>query len=152
MDSSIRTTVVVRPARPADLSAVESLLEAAKLPRAGLAEHFPNFLVAVTADGIVGVVGLELHPPFGLLRSLAVSDAQRGRGLGSLLVARAVARARLKELRAIYLLTTTADRWFPRHGFRPIARAALPVELEASEELGGACPDTAVCMEQTLEE
>jgi amino-acid N-acetyltransferase len=43
----------------------------------------------------------------------------------------------------VALLTETADGWFPRFGFRPVPREALPAALSASAELRGACPATA---------
>jgi amino-acid N-acetyltransferase len=150
MDRPVNVTVVIRPARPTDLAGVEKLLGSAGLPLAGVPDHLGRYLIATTAGGIVGTVGVEAYPPVGLLRSAAVSDAQRGRGIGALLVMRAVERARGEGLRALYLLTTTAADWFPRYGFRRVERTALPVELNASEELKGACPDTAVCMELVL--
>jgi len=139
-------TLVIRGARPADRAAVERLLAAARLPLAGVAEHFDEFLVAAASEGIVGAIAIERYPPFGLLRSAAVDERWRARGLGALLVAKALARAREDGLAALYLLTTTAADWFPRFGFRACAREALPEALRASEELRGACPDSATCL------
>jgi amino-acid N-acetyltransferase len=150
MEAPSNITVVIRPARPADRAAIEALLSTAQLPLAGVGDHLSHYLVAVTAGGIVGAVGVEHHAPYGLLRSAVVSDTQRGRGIGAVLVIRAIERARAGGLRALYLLTTTASDWFPRHGFVRVSRESLPKELEASEELRGACPDTAICMELRL--
>ncbi|MEO5617636.1 MAG: arsenic resistance N-acetyltransferase ArsN2 [Candidatus Eisenbacteria bacterium] len=147
MNERMLPTVVIRPARPADRESIDRLLVAAKLPLAGVADPVAEFLVASTSDGLVGTVGVECYPPFGLLRSVAVDESQRGRGLGALLVARAIQRARLREIATLYLLTTSAADYFPRFGFRTVARAELPAELLASEELKGAYPETAVCME-----
>jgi amino-acid N-acetyltransferase len=150
MERPVNVTVVIRPARPTDLAGVQKLLGEAGLPLAGVPDHLGRYLIAATAGGIVGTVGVEAYPPVALLRSAAVSDTQRGRGIGALLVTRAVERARGEGLCALYLLTTTAADWFPRYGFRRVERAALPAELNASEELKGACPETAVCMELVL--
>jgi amino-acid N-acetyltransferase len=49
-----------------------------------------------------------------------------------------------------HLLTTTAERYFPRFGFEVIPRAEADPKLEASEELRGACPSTAVLMRRRL--
>jgi amino-acid N-acetyltransferase len=143
-------TLVIRGARPADRAAVERLLVAANLPLAGVAEHFDEFLVAAAAEGVVGAIAIERYRPYGLLRSVVVDDRWRGRGLGALLVSKALARAREDGLAALYLLTTTAADWFPRFGFKTLAREALPEPLRASEELRGACPETAVCLELIL--
>lgn len=139
-------TVIVRRARGEDRAAVERLLTAAGLPLDGLADHFGSFLVAVTGAGVVGTIGMEYYVPFGLLRSAAVDQAARGRGIGALLTARALEDARARGVRTVYLLTTTAASFFGRIGFRKIARAGVPAELGASTELRGACPDTATVM------
>ena len=146
MEARSVQTVVLRPARDSDRADVERLLAAAKLPLAGVGEPFAHYVVAVTSGGVVGAIGVESHTPYGLLRSAVVDGAQRGRGIGALLTAKAIERSRAAKLRALYLLTTDASEYFRRHGFREVAREALPRELGASEELKGACPDTAVAM------
>lgn len=150
MNERTLPTVVVRPARDSDRDAIERLLVAANLPLAGVAEHLGEFLVATGSAGIVGAAAVEGHGPYGLLRSVAVDESQRGRGLGGLLIARAIQRARGRGASALYLLTTTAAGYFSRFGFRAVPRTGLPAELSASEELRGACPDSAVCMELAL--
>ena len=53
-------------------------------------------------------------------------------------------------MRDVYLLTTTAPDWFPRFGFTVTRREELPEVLDASEELRGACPGSAVAMRAVL--
>jgi len=57
-----------------------------------------------------------------------------------------------QELRVpgIYLLTTTAERYFPKFGFTRIARAEVPATVLASIEFVSACPTTAVVMRKIL--
>lgn len=139
----------VTPAHAEDLPDVLALLSASGLPDAGVAERFPTgFLVARDpADGsLAGVAGVEAHGQAGLLRSVAVRPGLRGSGLGQALARAAVELARAQGLDELYLLTTTAENFFPRLGFQRIARAELPAELDASEELRGACPASAVAM------
>ncbi len=143
----------VAPARAGDLADVLALLAEAGLPAAGVGERFPRgFLVArEAADGaLAGVAGVEMHGRVGLLRSVAVRAERRGTGLGQELGRAAVALARAEGLAELYLLTTTAEGFFPRLGFRPVARAELPAELEASEELRGACPASAAALRLRL--
>jgi amino-acid N-acetyltransferase len=139
-------TVVVRRARADNRAAVERLLAAAELPLDGLADHFGGFLVAVTSAGVVGTIGIEYYPPYGLLRSAVVDPGARGRGVGALLTARVLEDARARGVHTVYLLTTTAASFFARVGFRRIPRAEVPAELGASAELRGACPETATVM------
>jgi len=139
-------TVIVRRARPDDRAAVERLLESAQLPLAGVADHFANFLVAVSASGIVGAAGLERYGEFALLRSCVVAEASRGRGIGVLLTMRLLEGALSSGVRRVYLVTTTAQAWFERLGFKVVPREQALADVGGSAELKGACPDTATCM------
>ena len=145
-------TVVVRRARPDDLAAVQRLLTDAALPIDGVEQHFGGFLVAVTAPGVVGAIGVESYGPFGLLRSAVVERDSQGRGIGALLTLRVLNDARARGLSAVYLLTTTAADYFTRFGFRRIARGDVAKELWQSAELQGACPETASVLMLPLSE
>ena len=136
----------LRAARAPDLPVVERLLRAAELPVAGVAEAFATFLVAEHRDAIVGVAGLELHGDNALLRSVAVAPAWQSRGLGRELVEQAIALAESHSLRAIYLLTTTAERYFPAFGFEATDRQSVPNDVRQSPEFTDACPASALAM------
>jgi amino-acid N-acetyltransferase len=55
-------------------------------------------------------------------------------------------RARERGVREMYLLTTTAERWFPRFGFTRIAREQVPDAVRGSVEFREACPAFAAVM------
>lgn len=137
---------VVRSAHTADFDAVCALLRASDLPLAGVPESLEGFLVAEADGVVVGVAGLEVHGRDGVLRSVAVAADRRGHGLGARLTASVLDRARERGVRDVYLLTTTADAWFPRHGFRSIGREAASPEVAESIEFREACPASAVAM------
>lgn len=137
---------VVRRARPDDLASVEALLEAAALPTAGVAAPLSGFVVAEQAGEVVGVAGLEVHEGDGVLRSVVVSPALRGTGLGARLTERVLADAVHARLRRLYLLTTTAADYFPRYGFQRIARGDASPAIQRSVEFREACPASAVAM------
>jgi amino-acid N-acetyltransferase len=107
-------------------------------------------MVAEADGGVVGAIGLEVYGGAALLRSAVVAPAEQGHGAGTALVAGLLEHARTRGVRDVYLLTTTADAWFPRFGFARIQRDAVPAALHASVEFQGACPDTAVIMRATL--
>lgn len=136
-----------RNATRADLADVERLLEADSLPTVGVAEALPEFLVAESEGKVIGVVGLE---PCGtgtaLLRSAAVDARWRGRGIGKELVQRVIVTAEQRGLRALYLLTTTAEKYFPAFGFTKIARDEVPADVRRSAEFAEACPASATVM------
>jgi len=137
--------MVVREAAPADRPAVRDLVSAAGLPLDGL-DDAAVVLVAETAGAVVGTVALERHgtgtDTAFMLRSVAVDPARRGSGIGAELT-----RAALERVDAVgapvALLTETAADYFPRFGFVPAERDALPASLGASAELTGACPASA---------
>jgi len=143
--------VEIRRAKAEDIDKVAELLSAAKLPLAGVSECIERFFVAEASGTIVGSVGIEKHGNYGLLRSAAVSEALRGRGVGRRLVDEAIDDARDEGIRALYLLTTTAQDYFPEFGFERIDRELVPVELNASPELQGACPSSATVMRMGLD-
>ena len=92
------------------------------------------------------MVGLEVYGNSSLLRSAVVHPARRGTRTGEALVNALIAHARAIGVADVALLTTTADRWFPRFGFVRVERNALPRAVFESEEFQGACPASAVAM------
>ena len=140
----------IRPATDSDLEHVEALLRDARLPLEGARDAFRVGFVAEEHDAIVGAVALEMYPDSALLRSLVVDQAVQGKGLGGRLTQAAIEEAQRRGVHAIYLLTTTAERFFPRFGFEVVDRADVPVALTASEEFTHACPATAIVMRRFL--
>ena len=131
---------------PEGAPAIERLLTKSQLPLAGVAESLPGFVVAESDGTIVGTAALEVCCDNALLRSVAVAPEWRSRGLGRALVTRVIADAEARGLRALYLLTTTADRYFPSFGFHEIKRDQVPADVQGAEEFRGACPASAVVM------
>ena len=142
--------VNLRPAKQGDLPAVLRILDDLGLPVAGVEESFGSFIVAETEGRLVGVAGLELHGPDGVLRSVAVDPAYRGGGLGGRLTRRILEQARAEGLGRVYLLTTTAEEFFPRYGFRRIDRSDASPGVQESVEFREACPASAVAMVREL--
>jgi N-acetylglutamate synthase-like GNAT family acetyltransferase len=141
----------IRQAGPADYRPVVELLSQAKLPTAGVPENLDGFVVAVQGDGsLAGLAGLERYGREGLLRSVVVAPALRGTGVGRALSEHMVGEARRRGLTDLYLLTTTAEAYFPRLGFTVIPRLEIPAGVQASVEFRGACPETAVAMHLAL--
>jgi amino-acid N-acetyltransferase len=139
-------TATLRAARDEDLGAVEQLLAASGLPVDGVADALCTFVVAESEKQIVGVVGLEICCEHALLRSTAVAPGWRDRGLGRQLVERIIAEAEARHIRALYLLTTTAERYFPTFGFVKTTRDAVPEPVRHTGEFESACPETATVM------
>ena len=141
---------MIRAAEPSDRVNVEALLVAAGLPIDGVAEHFASFFVVDDGGQIVGVAGVELYGKHALLRSVAVAADAKGSGMGTLLTLRILDEMSARGAHAVYLLTTTAERFFPRFGFECIAREEVPDGVRASREFQGACPASATVMRRML--
>lgn len=145
-------TMKIRNATNSDFPAVEQLLLSSRLPIEGVKENFSSFVVAEDAGTIAGAIGLERYGSAALLRSAVVSPANRGAGVGRQLVESLLQRAREDGIDEVYLLTTTAEKYFPRFGFARTTRAAVPETVKESAEFRGACPDTAVVMRRRARE
>ena len=142
----------IRRAKSSDLSAVERLLAASDLPIDGVRDNFSDFVVADDNGAIAGAIGLEKYGSVALLRSAVVATDHRGTGVGRKLVEQLLERAQEAGVDELYLLTTTAEKYFPRFGFTRTTRATVPDAVKASAEFRGACPDTAVVMSRPLGE
>ncbi len=136
----------VRAALPTDLPAIEGLLTASGLPLDGVRDHLATFVVAEASGDLVGVAGAECCVAHALLRSVAVHPAWRAHGVGRALVTRVIADAEARGISALYLLTTTAERYFPGFGFRTITRDDVPDDIRATAEFRTLCPASATVM------
>jgi N-acetylglutamate synthase-like GNAT family acetyltransferase len=153
MTTNESTGATLRRATRSDETAVAALLTASALPLDGVHEALPCFVVAEDAGVIVGVAGIEACGTAGehaLLRSVAVAPAWRSRGLGRVLVTHAIADAEVRGVSALYLLTTTAEGYFPSFGFTVTARDAVPEDVRATREFRDACPASATAMTLAL--
>jgi amino-acid N-acetyltransferase len=136
-------------AQPHDLKAALDLLRRSDLPDKDVAERWRHYFVVREDDGrVVGVGGLEVHGDDGLLRSVAVDPDYRQQGLGGMLVEAALGLARRLDLRAVYLLTTTARDFFAARGFSDCSRDEAPEAIRASWEFRTGCPATAAFMKR----
>ncbi len=130
-----------------DLPSIHRLLEVAELPIADVsAEALRSFLVYRSRGGVIGAVGLQRYQDAVLLRSLVVDKSHTGRGIGKELVAAAEQRALGEAMSPIYLLTTTADRFFQTLGFQRLHRDLAPPAIRASHQFASLCPASAVLM------
>jgi amino-acid N-acetyltransferase len=137
----------IRPARAEDREAVEALLVRTNLPPDGLDEQFGDAYAVAEAEGrIIGAAGVEVYGGAGLLRSVAVDAAWRGRGLGAALTRERLAWAAARGLEEVYLLTNTAEGYFPRLGFVPAERDEVPEAVRGSLQFTAVCPSSAAVM------
>jgi len=140
----------IEPAQSDDVESVLGLLEQNRLPIAGLQQHLATTLIVRRNGLLVGSAALEVYSDGALLRSVAVAPELQGQGLGGELTDAAIRLAESLDVPAIYLLTTTAERYFPKFGFERIARTDVPAKVQTSIEFTSACPSSATVMRKTL--
>lgn len=133
-----------------DQTIINCLLTEAHLPHDDVAPHLHNFILAAENEAIIGVIGLEVYAHVGLLRSLVVVPAMRGRGLGQGLCARLFRHARAQGVRELYLLTLDAEAYFHALGFSRIERASAPGAIQGTRQFEGLCPTSATLMVREL--
>ena len=138
--------VFIHSAAPTDLPAVLGLLHRNGLPQDGLADHLATTLVARDEQTVIGSAALEVYDGAALLRSVAVEPSYQGQGIGRQLTQAALALAKERGIPLVYLLTETAGGFFPRFGFRPIARQEVAPSAQQSVEFTTACPTSALVM------
>jgi N-acetylglutamate synthase-like GNAT family acetyltransferase len=136
-------TAEIRTAGERETAAGAHLLEAAGLPVLGWHDPAVERLVLVEEGSVRGTVAIERRGDEWLVRSLSVAPALRGRGFGRALLAFAVDRVSRAGAARLFALTTTIAPWLERVGFVETTRDAVPLPLQASDELRGACPASA---------
>jgi amino-acid N-acetyltransferase len=133
-----------------DLDEVLRLLVDNNLPVEGLADHLRTALVAREGERVVGSAALELYRDAALLRSVAVAKDRQRHHIGRDLTVAALDLARISGASTVYLLTTTAEQFFPKFGFERIAREEVPASVQTSVEFTSACPASAAVMRRRL--
>jgi len=132
------------------LDRVEALLEANDLPRSDVRADSVTVYGYRSADGLLGVGGLELYGAAGLLRSVVVREPFRGEGHGRRLTAALERRAARQGVETLFLLTTTAAAFFRSLGYREIERATVPQPIAETTEFAHVCPAAAIAMRKRL--
>jgi amino-acid N-acetyltransferase len=142
--------MVIQDAEASDLPAVRRLLETQHLPLDGIDEHVSTMVVAKKGSEVVGAAAVELYADGALLRSVVVDPMVQGQGLGHRLSDAALSIAKERGTHTAFLLTTTAENFFPKLGFEQIVRDDVPASVQASIEFQSACPASAVVMRKRL--
>lgn len=142
--------MTIERAQAGDLPDVLNLLERTHLPLDGIADHVGTMVVARDEGRVVGTAALELYADGALLRSVAVASGSRGEGIGQQLTETALHLAGEHGIDTVFLLTTTAEHFFPRFGFEQISRSDVPATVQASVEFQSACPASAKVMRKRL--
>lgn len=138
--------ITIAAAAASDIDAIKQILIDNELPTAGIEDHWKTFVVARDGNHVVGCGGAEAYQFAALIRSVAVKPDYRSKGLGRRIVRQLLDRLASRGLREFYLLTTTAEAYFKRRGFKTIDRDEVHPQLLSSREFQDACPSSATCM------
>lgn len=135
----------------ASLDEIRALLADCHLPISDIsAASSPLFFGIRSGGALLAVVGLQLFQSHALLRSLAVSPAQRGNGLARKLVAFAESFAATQGVESLFLLTSCADAFFAKLGYQPASRQSAPQAIQATPQFSGLCPASASFMTKNV--
>jgi amino-acid N-acetyltransferase len=136
-------------APPADI--VKELLSASELPTSDMTPSMLETFFAYEDNGnTFGVVGLEMFETVALLRSLAVRENCRNKGIGSKLLKHAEGVAEDNGIIALYLLTVTAESFVSNAGYEKISRDLAPEEIKETSEFSGIFPVSSSFMMKKL--
>jgi amino-acid N-acetyltransferase len=139
-------TLRIREAAADELPQIKALLEASQLPASDIDLNKQLFLVALHDQVVVGIIAQEVYDNSALLRSFAVDANFRNRKIGELLYREAVVQSKQKGIDHLFLLTTTADRYFDRLNWQRIGRDEVPDAISGTTEFASLCPVSAIVM------
>jgi amino-acid N-acetyltransferase len=136
---AVSDDVQIRRATTRDVGAIRALVDQyagrvlLEKETVTLYEDVQEFWVAEADGRVVGCGALHiLWEDLGEIRTVAVDEALKGRGIGGLLVGRLIAHGRDLGIERIFVLTFETS-FFARHGFREIE--GTPVTPEVYEEM-----------------
>ena len=133
-------------ATPPMRAEIIALLQSQQLPVEDLPSQLSDFFVAQEDGKLIGLIGMELYGEYGLLRSMVVHPDFRNKQIAADLVQTLEQRAKAAGIKALYLLTETAARYFSKKGFSTIQREEVPDVVKASSEFSHVCPVSATVM------
>jgi N-acetylglutamate synthase-like GNAT family acetyltransferase len=121
----------------------------AGLPAEDVTAPAPLFWRFEHDDGPVGFGGLEIYGDQALLRSVVTLPPVRNTGIGGAIVAALEMEARIRNARAVWLLTDTATDFFARLGYQKYERNEAPKMIRETSQFAsqGAA---AVCLMKQL--
>lgn len=144
-------TLTVREADPSEFDRVAELLAVNDLPHADLRESPGRFFVGRVDGEAVAAGGVELYDASALVRSVVVAESHRGEGHGTALCDELETAAVADGATALYVLTTTAERFFRGRGFRATDRETVPSSVRETPLFADHCPRSATVMEKRVD-
>ncbi|HWC97342.1 MAG TPA: N-acetyltransferase [Candidatus Sulfopaludibacter sp.] len=93
-----------------------------------MSEAIRDFIVVIQADELLGCGALHFYSPkVGEIRSLAVHESAKTKGVGRILIDGLVREAQLYELDVVFAFTYVVE-FFNKVGFHVVERGVLPLK------------------------
>ena len=122
------------------------LLKSNGLPYEDIVSSKVQFITKEANGNLIGCVGMEKYGEDGLLRSLAVNNHYKNTGVGETLLVELFHKSKIAGIKKIHLLTTTADTYFEKYGFKITVRSNAPEQILQSKEFSQICPASSTYM------
>jgi len=129
-----------------NIDAIKTLLKKSDLPYSDIPKDNIKFIANVEEGILNACIAVESFGTDGLLRSFALKSSQRNCGVGSKLLNTILERNKGNGIRTLHLLTTTADQYFLKKGFKVGDRSHAPKAIKATTEFSELCPASSVYM------
>ncbi len=134
------STTSIRPAQTRDVKSIRKIIDEYSLQRKLLAketvtlyEDVQEFVVAIDGDDVIGCGALHvLWEDLAEVRTVAVIEKFRGKGIGHQILESIIDKARSVGVKRLFCLTFETD-FFGRHGFQEIHGA--PVDPDVYQQL-----------------
>ena len=137
------------PASQNSFSAAIELLKQNDLPTEDITPGTQLFVVEED-DEVIATVAVEYDYNDALLRSLSVSEAKRGAGVGAELVSFIEDYVGRQGVENIYLLTTSAADFFSKRGYQLIDRDNVPEFIRKTKEYSVICASSSTLMKKEI--
>jgi amino-acid N-acetyltransferase len=141
MSADLPAGVSFRVATAADAERVQALLGAPGVQALGAGPGIAAFVVADSPAGPIATIAMEILGGDALIRSVCVHAEWRAQGVGTALVEHVLTEAAMEAVDSVYVLASSADRFFARFGFVRITWSDMPFTItRALSERGAAVP------------
>ena len=133
-----------------EIYSIKSLLVSVELPDSDLNKALIQFFGIKESNYLIATGALEIYDINAILRSVAVLPAYQNSGIGKQMSCFLEKKAIELGIVNLFLLTTTAEKFFRRLNYRIIPRELCPEEIKASTQFTEICPSSASCMYKNL--
>ncbi len=140
----------IRKATQNDYMAIIHLLLSNQLPSLDIHSLNIELFVGLHHQEIIATLGIEKYDDVALVRSFCVQEAFRSQRIGEAMLQYLFQHCQYENIQSLYLLTTTAENYFKRYGFKTIERATVPVVIQQTKEYSSLCPSSAIMMSKKI--